>query len=220
MTIRIVIADDHPIVLDGLEQLLRLEDDFDVVARCSNGREALEATLAHRPDLLLLDIRMPELAGIEVLAELRRRASPARVVLLTAAIEDDEVLEAVSLGVRGVVLKEMAPQLLLRCLRKVHAGGEWLERESFGRALEAAAARAAPGGEGRQALTRRELEIVRLVGEGLRNREIAERLFISGGTVKVHLHNIFDKLGIDRRAALVRYATDKRIAPAPPRDDG
>lgn len=211
MAIRLVIADDHPVVLAGLEQLLGSEDGFLVVASCTDGRQALEATLEHRPDILLLDIRMPGLLGTEVLAELRRRGMETRVVLLTAAIEDDQVLEAVGLGVQGVVLKEMAPQLLLRCLRKVHGGGKWLESESFGRALATAAGRRARNGDDPSRLSKRELEIVHLVGEGLRNREIGERLFISEGTVKVHLHNIFEKLGIDRRASLARYAVTGKL---------
>lgn len=204
-----MIADDHPIVLGGLEQLLGGESDFLVVASCADGRAALEAALEHRPDVLLLDLRMPGLAGVEVLAELSRRGSEVRTVLLTASIEPDEALEALGLGARGVVLKETAPEVLLECLRRVHEGGRWLEDEVLGAELGNRDTRSA-GIPGAGELSRRELEIVGLVGDGLRNREIGERLFISEGTVKVHLHNIFDKLGLDRRAALVRYALDRK----------
>lgn len=210
MTIRVVIADDHPIVLGGLEQLLGSDGDFEAVRSCTDGRQALAATLELAPDLLVLDLRMPGLDGLEVLGELRRRGSETRAVLLTAAIDGAEVVEALSLGARGLLLKETAPQALLDCLRKVHAGGRWLEGEMLA-ALEAVEARGGGGPATGQRLSRREAEIVRLVGEGLRNREIGERLFISEGTVKVHLHNIFEKLGIDRRAALVRYASRRKL---------
>jgi DNA-binding NarL/FixJ family response regulator len=125
--IRLVLADDHPIVLDGLENLFRLESDLRVVARCVNGEECLEAVRRFQPDVLLLDIRMPGKDGLAVLRELRREQQPTQVVLLAAVLEEDEVLEALRLGVRGMVLKELAPQMVVQCVRKVHAG-EWLER--------------------------------------------------------------------------------------------
>ncbi len=128
MPIHLVLADDHPIILDGLEILFRMEKDIQVVARCVNGEEVLQAVRQHRPDILILDIRMPGKDGLAVLREMKDEDLPTRVVLLTVALDEEETLEALRLGVRGVVLKEMAPQMLVQCVRKVHAGEQWLER--------------------------------------------------------------------------------------------
>lgn len=208
-SIRIAIADDHPIVLDGLEQLFRLEDEFIIVARCADGQQALEAVAEFRPDVLILDLRMPQRSGLGVLRQMKQMAAETRVVVLTAALEEDEVLEAIRLGVRGVVLKEMAPRLLVQCVRKVAAGGQWLEKESVSRALDRMLRRSAPSVAG--SLTPRELEVVRLVSEGLRNKEIAERLLISEGTVKIHLHSIYEKLQVSGRVELSVYARDRGL---------
>lgn len=212
MTIRLVLADDHPLVLEGLTNLLTREGDFQVAALCPTGREAVEAVREHRPDLLVLDLQMPGMNGLEVLRRLREDETGTRVVLLTGALDEDEVLEAIRLGVRGVVLKEMAPSLLIRCLRKVHAGGQWLEKESVGKALDKLLQREAGAREAAAVLTAREVEVVRMTAQGLRNKELAERLFLSEGTVKVHLHNIYEKLGLDGRMALLLWARERGLA--------
>jgi DNA-binding NarL/FixJ family response regulator len=204
MAIDLVIADDHPIVLDGLEQLFRLESDVRVLARCRSGEEALRAVRLHRPRVLVLDVRMPGGGGLEVLAALAAERSPTRVVLLAAALDDTQLAEAVRLGVHGVVLKEMAPQLLLEAVRRVAAGGEWLEQGTLGRALRAVLDR--QGDSTAPALTPRELEIVRLVASGQRNRGIATTLHISEGTMKIHLHNIYEKLSVGGRVELTLQA--------------
>src|SRR5207245_5686890 len=148
--IRLVLADDHPIVLNGLESLFHLEPDFQVVARCVNGEETLAAVRQHRPDILILDIHMPRKDGLEVLRELDQDQLPTRVVLLAAALEEHEVLEALRLGARGMVLKELAPQLLVQCVRKVHAGGQWLEKSLSAPSLQTLVRREAdPGKIGR-----------------------------------------------------------------------
>ncbi len=212
MPIRLVLADDHLIVLEGLEQLFRNEPDFEVVATCSGGSAAVEAVARHRPDVLVLDLRMPGVDGLEVIRRLQASGEiPTRVVLLTGSIREEEATEAIRLGVDGVILKEMASRLLVECVRKVHAGERWLERGSFGGALERALRREAAASE-LSALTAREIEIVRLVGRGLRNREIAERLYITEGTVKGHLHRIFEKLDVETRSALTRYALEKGLS--------
>ena len=211
MPISLVLADDHPLLLNGLENLFRLEKDIQVLARCGDGVEALRAVREHRPDILILDIRMPRMDGLAVLRALKMEKLRTRVVLLTVALDEDEVLEAIRLGVRGVVLKEMAPQLIVQCVRKVHAGGEWLERSSVGRALEKMLRRD-PITQGIAGLlTARETEIVRLVASGLHNKEIAGKLTISEATVKLHLHNIYEKLGVDGRVTLTLYAKDKGL---------
>ncbi|MGE3275191.1 MAG: response regulator [Vicinamibacterales bacterium] len=199
MSIRVVLADDHPIVLQGLEQLFLRATGFDVVRCCADGPAALEAVRTLRPDVLLVDLRLPGMNGLEVLRAVRDAALPCRTVLLTAAIRDDEAADAVSLGARGIVLKEASPETLLDCLRRVHEGGRWFAPGLLDGALDRLQHRAPP-------LTARELEIVRHVAEGLRNREIAGRLSITEGTVKIHLHHIYEKLGVDGRVALVLRA--------------
>lgn len=211
MAIRVVLADDHPIILDGLESLFRMEQDIQVVARCVNGDEALQAVRQHGPDILILDIRMPGKDGLAVLRKMRDEDMPTQVVLLTVALDDEETLEALRLGVRGVVLKEMAPQMLVQCVRKVHAGEQWLERRSVGRALEKLLSSEAGVREIAGVLTPRELEVVRMVASGFRNKEIADRLSISEGTVKIHLHHIYEKLRLNGRLELARYAQDKGL---------
>ncbi len=211
MPISLVLADDHPIVLDGLERLFELERDFSVVARCLDGDEAVLAVRQHRPDVLVLDLRMKKIDGLTVLRQIQEEKLPTRVVLLTAALDERDLLEAIRLGVRGVLLKEMAPRLLVQCIRKVHAGGQWLEKESTSRALESMLKREAGARELGAVLTPREIEIMRMVATGLHNREISEKLHISEGTVKIHLHHIYEKLDITGRVELTVYARDKGL---------
>ena len=211
MPISIVLADDHPIVLDGLENLFRLEPDFRVVARCVNGEESVAAVRRHRPDVLILDIHMPRNNGLAVVRELRRDDLPTQVVLLAAVLEEEEVLEALRLGVRGMLLKELAPQMVVRCVRKVHAGEQWIEKQSYSRALDTLLRREAGEREAAGVLTPREIEMVRMVARGLRNKEMSERLEITEGTVKIHLHNIYRKLKVENRVELILFAQSKRL---------
>ena len=205
--IRLVLADDHPIVLDGLEQLFSTEPDLEVVARATSAEGALRALEEFRPDVMVLDLAMPGLDGLWVMEQAFERKMPSRIVLLTAHIDEPKLLEAVRLNVSGVVLKEMAPRLLVECVRKVHAGEKWLEKHSVARAMDRMVKRESELQRLTRLLTPRELEIVRLAAEGLRNREIAERLTITEGTVKIHLHNIYEKLGVTGRPQLILYAT-------------
>jgi DNA-binding NarL/FixJ family response regulator len=208
-TIRIAIADDHPIVLDGLEQLFKLERDFELVGRCVDGEEAIALIRDKSPEVIVLDLRMPRRSGLSIIREVQLDRLPTKVVLLTAALDDDEVLEAVRLGVKGLVLKEMAPRILVHCIREVAAGREWLEKETVTRAMSKLVKR-----EGRHPsplLTPRESEIVNMVASGLRNKEIASRLTISEGTVKIHLHSIYEKLQVSGRLELSVYARDNGL---------
>jgi DNA-binding NarL/FixJ family response regulator len=211
MPIRLVLADDHPLILDGLENLFKLEEDLQVVARCMDGGETVRAVRRLKPDVVILDILMPGKDGLAVARELQTEKLPTRVVLLTAAITEDQLLEAVRLGVQGMVLKEMAPKLLVQCIRKVHAGEQWIERRSARMALEKMLRREAAAHEFAGLLTSREVDIVRMVAKGLHNKAIAENLRISEGTVKVHLHNIYEKLNVDGRVALLRFAQEKGL---------
>jgi DNA-binding NarL/FixJ family response regulator len=205
--IRLVLADDHPIVLDGLEQLFGTEPDLEVVARATSAEGAVRALEEFRPDVLVLDLAMPGHDGLWVMEQAVARKLPARIVLLTAHVDEQKLLDAVRLNVAGVVLKEMAPRLLVECVRKVHAGEKWLERHSVSRAMERMVRRESELQRLSRLLTPRELEIVRLAAEGLRNKEIADRLTITEGTVKIHLHHIYEKLGVTGRPQLILYAT-------------
>ncbi len=211
MTIRLVLADDHPLILEALANLFRREEDFEVVAICTRGEEALQAVRQHRPDILVLDLRMPGKSGLDVLREMAGQGLPTRTILLTAIIEDGEMLEAIRLGVGGVLLKEMASASVVQCVRKVHAGEPWLEKRAVSRALEKLLRREDGARETAGILTPREQEMVRMIGRGLRNKEIAAQLSITEQTVKVHLSRIYAKLGVDGRLALLRYAEDRGL---------
>ncbi len=210
MAIRLILADDHPIVLHGLEQLFARTPDFQVVATCKSGDEALAAVRTHPADVLVLDLRMPGMSGLGVLRALAAEGLTIKTVLLTAAVQDDQITNAVQLGVLGVVLKESPPEDLFACIRKVAQGLPWLETPTMARAFSQVLNREVVAGRG-ESLTPRELEIVRMVSEGLRNKEIGERLSISEGTVKVHLHNVYEKLGVDGRLELVLFAQAKGL---------
>jgi DNA-binding NarL/FixJ family response regulator len=207
MPIRVALADDHPIVLDGLEQLFKVVPEITVVARAVNADEALHILRTVAPDVLLLDLVMPG-GGLELLRAASAAGLPTRIILLTAVVDDAQLLEAIRLGARGVVLKDMAPQLIIDAIREVHAGGQWLEKGLGARALRRLLSRDLQNQLPARLLSRRELEIIRLVADGLRNRTIAERLAIGEGTVKVHLHNIYEKLDITNRVALANYARE------------
>lgn len=207
-----ILADDHPLVLNGLYHLLQEYPDFQVLDRCSSGAEALAAVRKNRPDVLVLDLLMPGKDGLEVARDLNALGDPPRIVLLTAQLHEDQLIEALRLGVRGFVLKEMATKLLVECLRRVHAGGQWLEKDSASRAMEKLVRREARNREIAGLLTPREIEVVAMVAKGLSNKEIGAKLFIAEGTVKIHLHNIYEKLGIARRAELARVAEEYGLA--------
>ena len=202
MTIRLALADDHPLVLDGLAHRLGREPDLEVVARCPDGEAALRAVAELRPDVLVLDLRMPRLGGLEVLRRLARQKSATRVVVLAGEVGEADLLEAVRLGARGVALKGGAPGQLIDGIRAVHAGGRWLEGGLAGLALEHLLAREAARQEPADPLTPRERELVGLVSQGLRNKEIAARLGLTEGTVKMHLVRVYGKLGVTNRVEL------------------
>jgi two-component system, NarL family, nitrate/nitrite response regulator NarL len=210
--IRLVVADDHPIVIDGLEALFALDpDEFRVVARASNGTQALDAVHLHRPDIALLDIRMPAPDGITVLRQIRLEQLPVRVILLAATVDEDQAMDAIRAGVDGILLKELAPQLVKQCVRKVAAGERWLEKQATSRIIESMIRREAGTRDAGSVLTPREIELVRLAADGMRNKEISRRLQIKEGTVKIHLHNVYEKLGITNRVQLLLYAQQKGL---------
>ena len=203
-TIRLVLADDHPIVLDGLVQLFSVEPDIDVVARATTGQEALKAVRELRPEILVLDLRMPDTDGFAVLRQLRCEKLPTRIVVLTA-LYDEELVEALRLGAHGIVLKHMAPRLLLQCVRAVHAGKQWVEKGVATHAADTLLKREAGILAMATVLTPREIEVARLITRGLSSKAVANELAISEGTTKLHLHHVYEKLCLDGRMALLRY---------------
>jgi DNA-binding NarL/FixJ family response regulator len=210
--VRILLADDHPIFRDGLRKLLTSDDNLTIVGEASNGQECIQMLSKLKPDILLLDLRMPDKDGLAVLEEINFETVPTRVIVLTATEDDRDVIRAMRLGARGVVLKQSATDLLVKSIHKVYSGEIWLDQhmtaevmKAFSKSSEAGPRREKP------LLSDREKEIVQLVAQGFRNKEIGEKLFISEQTVKNHLHNIFDKLGVSDRLELALYAIHHRI---------
>ena len=213
--IRLVIADDHRMILEGLEQLFRREDDFQVMGTATNGEDAIAQVRRHRPDVLVLDVHMPRGDGLWVLRQLQILKLPTSVILLTANLEEEEVVEAVQAGIRGLVLKEAAAVSLVECARKVAAGVRVLDNALVSRALDHVLKREAAAKEISAMLSPRETDIVKMVATGMRNKEIANRLAIGEGTVKSHLHAIYEKLGVHGRVELARYAYQRGLVPPP-----
>jgi two-component system, NarL family, nitrate/nitrite response regulator NarL len=217
-TVRIVIADDHPIFRDGLRRLLEAEPDLKVIGEASDGAEAVKLARQLKPDILLLDLAMPKHPGLEALRDLSTsspNSTPVRVILLTAAAEKSQIVEALQLGARGVVLKDSATQLLLRAIHTVMSGEYWVGRESVSNLVQyLRTLMQSSSDEARQkkfGLTPRELEIVSAVVAGYSNKEIAEYFKISEDTVKHHLSNIFDKLGVSTRLELALFAVNQAL---------
>ena len=212
--VRIVIADDHTIFRDGLRRLLEMEDDLLVVGEAADGAAAVAMVESHQPSILLLDLAMPKMPGLETLRELSRRQSMTRTILLTAAIERRQILEALQAGACGVVLKEAATQVLLKAIRAVVEGSNWVGTEEVDD-LEAYVRKLGTGGASRArqdyGLTRRETEILATIVAGLSNKEIAQRFQLSEDTVKHHLTNIFDKVRVSSRLELALFAINNRL---------
>lgn len=215
--IRIVIADDHPIFRDGLRRLLETEPGLEVIGEASDGAEAVKLAGQLKPDILLLDLAMPRHPGLEALRDMSMapNQSAVRVILLTAAAEKKQIVEALQLGARGVVLKDSATQLLIKSIHTVMSGEYWVGRESVSNLVQYLRNLIQTSGEeARQkkfGLTPRELEIVSAVVAGYSNKEIAEYFKISEDTVKHHLSNIFDKLGVSTRLELALFAVNQSL---------
>lgn len=211
MAIRLVLADDHRIILDGLEQLFRRNEDFEVMATCIDGEQALSAVRRYKPEILVLDVQMPRMNGLEVMKAMKNEGLATRVVLLTATLDEEGVLEAIDLGAAGLVLKEAASVKLVQCVRDVAKGERSLEQSLVSRALEKVMRRDRALKEVAAVLSPRETEVVRMVATGLRNKEIAHKLSISEGTVKFYLHAIYEKLQVHGRVELTLYAQEKGL---------
>jgi len=210
--IRILVADDHLIFREGLRKLLDSEDGLTIVGEAANGNDCVKLIAKLKPDILLLDLRMPDKDGLAVLEEVNFDSLPTRVIVLTAAEDDRDVVRAMRLGARGIVLKQSASDLLVKSIYKVYGGEIWLDNHMTAEVMKAFT-KSADSGPRREKplLSDREKEIVQLVAQGYRNKEIGEKLFISEQTVKNHLHNIFDKLGVSDRLELALYAIHHRL---------
>ena len=204
---RLLLADDHPLMLSGIEAMLR-DTVYKVVAKVRDGAAALEAVASARPDILVLDLKMPERNGLDVLRTLRSRGDRRPIVILTADLDDQSLMEALQLEVNGIIMKEGAENLIVTCLDHVSRGERWIERSVLQRALDITMRDGAEPKGALASLAPREKAIARLVGVGLRNREIAEELGLTEGTVKVCLHRIYEKLGISNRTELAIVARE------------
>jgi DNA-binding NarL/FixJ family response regulator len=213
--IRILIADDHPIFRSGLRSLLSSEPRFRVVGEAGDGEEALAMVRRLKPDILILDLSMPRLPGMEALRELTASASPARIIILTVAIEKLQMIEALQLGARGIVLKDTATAVVMDCIRAVREGHFWVGRNKVTDIMQCLRELMAQAGTPKVrktfGLTPRELEVVAAIVTGLSNREIAQKFSLSEQTVKHHLTNIFNKTGVSSRLELAIFAVNHQL---------
>jgi two-component system nitrate/nitrite response regulator NarP len=201
---RLLLADDHPMIRNAIEVLLR-DTGIEIVGMAGTGQATLAEVERLQPDIVLLDVQMPDGNGLDVLRKLRAHKSPVRIVLLTAAIDDAALLEAKALKVQGIVLKNSDPAFLLDCLDSVRGGRNWIDPELARRARQLAGRRSAGRGV---PLAPRERQLIGFVRKGLRNREIAAELGVTEGTVKTYLHAIFEKLGVSNRTELAIRAEE------------
>jgi two-component system nitrate/nitrite response regulator NarL len=219
-SIRILIADDHAIFRDGLRKLLESEPEFEVVGDATNGEETLQLVAQLLPDILLLDISMPGMSGLQVIENLRKNksiSSSVRTILLTASVDKSEMVQALIYGVHGIVAKHVASQMLFKAIRGVMAGDLWVTREIVSELIQALRLRQGPvqGTARIYDLTPRERAIIRAVVDGQVNKDIAATFNISEYTVKHHLTRIFDKLGVSNRVELAMFAVNHDLANEP-----
>jgi two-component system nitrate/nitrite response regulator NarL len=198
-------------LLDGMQRALDSEHGIKVVAGCADGDEAVRAVGRYLPDVLMLDLGISGKNAHQVLAEIASEHAATRVIVLAASLDEHEMLEVTRLGAKGIMLKNMGRHLLVQCVRKVHRGGTWIEKVSMGRAVEHLMRHEAGYRAATQILSLRELDVLRSVVSGKSNKEIAAALGISEGTVKVHLHHVYEKLGVKGRLELALYARDKGL---------
>jgi DNA-binding NarL/FixJ family response regulator len=200
--IRVFSVDDHPLLREGIAAIINSQDDMVMVAQASNGRDAIQLFREHRPEVTLMDVRMPDVSGIDALSAILGEFPDARIVMLTTFEGDVEIQRSLAAGARGYVLKNMPPRELVEVIRQVHAGKKRIPQEVAAQLAEHIAD---------ERLTGREVDVLQHVAGGNRNREIAERLMISEETVKVHIKHIMEKLGANDRTAAVTIAVRRGI---------
>lgn len=209
-SVSIVVADDHPIVLSGLIMLLKQNRWIEIVASCVDGVEAINAIRSLKPDIALLDMKMPSLNGLQVLETITSEAIATRVILLAATLSDDEIVAAAEANAYGIILKESAPDVLTQCVNACAAGQKWLPTELVDEAFERVRNDRSQILEIAPLLTRREIEIMLKVAEGFSNKDVGRQLNITEGTVKMHLHSIYQKVGVGNRTSLANFTIANR----------
>lgn len=200
--IRVFCVDDHPLLREGIATLINSQPDMELVGEAENGQQAIQLFKKHRPDVTLMDLRLPDMSGIDALIAIRSEAPQGRVIMLTTFEGDVEIHRALQAGARGYLLKNMPPEELLNIIREVHAGKKRIPPEVASQLVEHM---------GEESLSQREIEVLREVAGGNRNREIAEKLFISEETVKVHIKHIMEKLGATDRTQAVAISIRRGI---------
>jgi DNA-binding NarL/FixJ family response regulator len=200
--IRILCVDDHPLVHEGIATVIRNQPDMTLIAEAFNGRDAVQKFREHRPDVILLDLRLPDMSGIETMMTIRNEFPEARAIILTTFEGDVEIQRALAAGARAYVLKSMPPKELVEVIRKVHAGKKPIPMQIAAQLAEH---------YGDEALTEREIDVLRQIAGGNRNRDIAEKLFISEETVKVHIKHVMEKLGASDRTQAVAIGVRRGI---------
>ena len=213
--IRVLIADAHPIVLEGLRRVLNQQPGIQLVGEASDGMEAIDKIVQTTPDVVLLDLKMPRVDGLTVLRSIQTRAPQSKVILFTTPENKDEFIEAMKLGCSGILHKDASVSMIEKSIQKVHQGEIWLDSNTTAAVFRSLASPTAEYQGGhingklpreRAQLSQREREIIILIAQGYKNKEIAEKMFITEQTVKNHLHNVFDKLGVSDRLELALYA--------------
>jgi len=213
--IRLLIADSFPVTRAGLRAILAPSPDIEIVAEAEDGSEAVDRALELDPDVVIMELRLPKMDALTVLRTLQTRAPRTKVLLFTGSDNKEEFIEAMKLGCSGILMKTSAPPLIIKSIQKVNAGEIWLDSNTTAAVIRqfanpAESGAPAPHGNGkpreRAQLSQREREIIVLIAQGYKNKEIAEKMFITEQTVKNHLHNVFDKLGVSDRLELALYA--------------
>lgn len=209
--IRILIAEDHAMIREGLKQLLEMEPDLKVVAVAADGRQAVDAYASMRPDVVLMDVNMPRMNGLDAIREIREKDGEARVLMLTIHQDREYLFKALELGAMGYVLKDAESRVLVEAIRTLYAGQTYIH-SSMARELITEFKRIKSGDDNPNQLSERELDVLKLLAKGLVNREIANQLFISEKTVKNHISSIFRKLDVQDRTQAAVYALKHHLA--------
>lgn len=205
-SVSIVVVDDHPVVLRGLVTLLNEDKTFEIIASCTNGAEGIDAIRNLKPELALLDMNMPSPNGLAILKAVAAENLSTRICFLAAFLSDQEIVAATAGGAYGIVLKETAPETLVRCLHAIAAGKKWFPSDIVDGALKRTLESHSQIAKVEHLLTRREIEVMLKVADGLPNKEVGSQLNISEGTVKIHLHSIYNKVGVSNRTSLANFA--------------
>ena len=213
--VHILLADDHPIVRDGLRALLEIDPEFEVIAECSNGEEVLRATSTLHPDIILLDLEMPILDGVETIRRLHERPNPPRIIVFTAFDDDERIIHAIQAGANGYLLKDVPREEIFRAIRVTMSGGSLLQPVVASKLLQHVGQQPDNRTDSLppliEDLTERELEVLRLLAQGMPNKEIATRLVISERTAKFHVSSIMSKLGATNRTEAVALAAQRGL---------